>query len=62
MRWGTPAEYAWLYNASLSAQYKYQLLQWLEWENPNLWQLVKKELARGDRKGSANPAAIQGEN
>jgi hypothetical protein len=45
VRWGTSKEYAWLYKASLTQQYKNQLLFWLSWENPSLHALVLKELA-----------------
>ena len=61
-RWGTPAEYAWLYKASLTDQYRNMLKAWLETENPHLHQLVLKELGRGKAKGHNGAAdAADGE-
>jgi hypothetical protein len=52
-RWGRPSEYAWLHSVS-GPQYQYQLLAWLEWENPALHQLVLKELSRERLKDKAH--------
>lgn len=54
MRWGTPKEYAWLHKVSLTQQYKTQLLFWLQWENPQLYKMVLKEMGR-DQSPSSDP-------
>jgi hypothetical protein len=59
MRWGTPKEYAAFYRASLTDQYKTGFLFWLEHENPDLWQLVKKELRQEISHESANDPVRQ---
>lgn len=43
MRWGTPKEYAALWKDS-GEQYRNQLLFWLQFEKPDLYELVKKEI------------------
>lgn len=45
MKWGTSATYAWLWKVS-GPTYKNELLFWLQTENPQLFELTKKEIAR----------------
>ena len=62
MRWGTAKEYAWLHNVSLTQQYRNQLLFWLQWENPELYKLVLKEIAREPKtKGVPHGAGKAGQ-
>jgi hypothetical protein len=59
-RWGTPKEYAWLYTASFTEQYRNMLLAALEFEGPvGLLALVMKELGREHRKRDSS--AVQNE-
>lgn len=48
-RWGTPKEYAAYFGMLLTVSGRKEFHWWLEREKPDLYQLFKKELARGDR-------------
>ena len=50
-RFGTPKEYASYYKLLLTNTGRREFLWWLERENPSVFQLLQKELAR-DRKAS----------
>ena len=58
MRWGTPKEYADLWKVS-GEQYRNQLLFWLQFEKPDLYELVKKEI-RHDTPSHTHGEASQG--
>ena len=47
MKWGHPSDYVYLLKFTPGeCSYKRRLLYWLECENPDLLEMVKKELAR----------------
>lgn len=61
MIWGKPSDYIYLLKFTPGeCSYKRRLLQWLEWENPDLLEMVKKELAReGQSIAKANKGTKQ---
>jgi hypothetical protein len=54
--WGTPADYVYLIKATGVPAYERRLLFWLKEQGYPQLESLRKELARGDRKGSADSA------
>lgn len=56
MKWGLPSDYVYLLKFTPGeCSYKRRLLYWLETENPQLLEMVKKELARDSKTLSQAP-------
>lgn len=58
VKWGTPATYAHLWKHS-GPTYKNELMFWLQMENPQLFELTKKEIARDRDKRPAASRQVQ---
>jgi hypothetical protein len=59
--WGKPADYVYLIKATGVPAYERRLLVWLADQGYPQMEALRKELARGDKKGSADSSGSEGQ-